>query len=146
MNKEFYCGNRQRFYQQMKDNSLLVLFSGTEVRKTNDEFYPFYTNRNFLYLTGLDSRDLALLAQKTATARLRRRSSCCLRTSCRNAGPVHASDPNRPQNFPAYRKPATQENLKMFCTVLPRPETTVTCIWISTALLPQTGMNPHTAC
>lgn len=64
MNKEFYYGNRQRFYRQMKDNSLLVLFSGTEVRKTNDEFYPFYTNRNFLYLTGLDSRDLALLAQK----------------------------------------------------------------------------------
>ena len=37
MNKEFYYENRQRFYRQMKDNSLLVLFSGTEVRKTNDE-------------------------------------------------------------------------------------------------------------
>lgn len=64
MNKEFYCGNRQRFYRQMKENSLLVMFSGTEVRKTNDEFYPFYTDRNFLYLTGLDGKELALIVRK----------------------------------------------------------------------------------
>lgn len=64
MNKEFYCDNRQRFYRQMKENSLLVMFSGTEVRKTNDEFYPFYTDRNFLYLTGLDSKELALMVKK----------------------------------------------------------------------------------
>lgn len=64
MNKEFYLGNRQKFYQEMKENSLLVLFSGKEIRKTNDEFYPFYTNRNFLYLTGLDSKELVLLVQK----------------------------------------------------------------------------------
>ena len=56
------------------------------------------------------------------------------------------ADQNRPQNFPAYRRPATQENLKTFCTVLPRPETTVISILISTALLPQTGTNQHTAC
>jgi len=64
MNKEFYQGNRQNFYQQMKENSILLLFSGMEVRKTNDEFYPFYTNRNFLYLTGLESKELVLLAKK----------------------------------------------------------------------------------
>ena len=44
----------------MKENSLLALFSGTEVRKTNDEFYPFYTNRSFLYLTGLDGTNCAM--------------------------------------------------------------------------------------
>lgn len=64
MNKEFYSNNRQEFYRQMKENSLLVMFSGTEVRKTNDEFYPFYTDRNFLYLTGLDGKELALIARK----------------------------------------------------------------------------------
>lgn len=64
MTKEFYCGNRERLYAQMKDNALLVLFSGTEVRKTNDEYYPFYTNRNFLYLTGLDGKELVFLARK----------------------------------------------------------------------------------
>ena len=64
MNKEFYQGNREKLYAQMKENALLVLFSGTEVRKTNDEFYPFYTNRNFLYLTGLDQKELALIARR----------------------------------------------------------------------------------
>ena len=64
MKKEFYQGNREKLYKQMKENSLLVVFSGTEVRKTNDEFYPFYTNRNFLYLTGLDQKELAFIACK----------------------------------------------------------------------------------
>lgn len=70
MTKEFFRGNRNRLYAQMKDNSLLVLFSGTEARKTNDEYYPFYTNRNFLYLTGLDGRELALLARKDGQGRV----------------------------------------------------------------------------
>ncbi len=64
MTKEFFQGNRARLYAQMKENSLLVLFSGTEVRKTNDEYYPFYTSRDFLYLTGLDGKELVLLARK----------------------------------------------------------------------------------
>lgn len=64
MRKEFFQGNRARLYAQMKENSLLVLFSGTQVRKTNDEYYPFYTSRDFLYLTGLDGRELTLLARK----------------------------------------------------------------------------------
>lgn len=64
MTKEFFQGNRARLYAQMKESSLLVLFSGTEVRKTNDEFYPFYTNRNFLYLTGVDQKETAFIARK----------------------------------------------------------------------------------
>ena len=64
MEKKFFEGNRNRCYEQMKKHSLLVLFSGSEVRKTNDEYYPFYTNRNFLYLTGLDSKEFVLLARK----------------------------------------------------------------------------------
>lgn len=64
MNKDFHIGNRQRMYKQMKDHSLLVLFSGMEVRKTNDEYYPFYTDRNFLYLTGLDSKEFVFVAKK----------------------------------------------------------------------------------
>lgn len=49
MEREFYQGNREKLYERMKENSILLLFSGTEVRKTADEFYPFYTDRNFLY-------------------------------------------------------------------------------------------------
>ncbi len=64
MEKEFYQGNRERMYGQMKDHSLLVLFSGEEVCKTNDEAYPFYTDRDFLYLTGLDAKEFILVARK----------------------------------------------------------------------------------
>ena len=64
MEREFYQGNRERLYRRMKENSLLMMFSGTEVRKTADEFYPFYTDRNFLYLTGLDGKELVLLVKK----------------------------------------------------------------------------------
>lgn len=64
MNKEFFRGNRERLYRKMKENSLLLMFSGTEVRKTADEFYPFYTDRNFLYLTGLESKEFVFLAKK----------------------------------------------------------------------------------
>ena len=52
MNKEFHKGNRERLYQMMKPHSLMVLFSGKEKTKTNDEYYPFYANRSFVYLTG----------------------------------------------------------------------------------------------
>lgn len=64
MEREFFQGNRERLYGKMKENSILLLFSGNEVRKTADEFYPFYTDRNFLYLTGLDSKELVFLAKK----------------------------------------------------------------------------------
>ncbi len=64
MNAAFHQGNRQRLYAGMKDHSLLILFSGTEVRKTNDEFYPFFAERSFLYLTGLTAHSMALVACK----------------------------------------------------------------------------------
>ena len=48
MNQEFYAGNRQKVYTQMKPNSLLVLFSGIEVRNTNDEVDPVDPPRDFL--------------------------------------------------------------------------------------------------
>ena len=67
MDKSFHTGNRQRLYAAMKPASLLVIFSGEDIRKTNDEYWPFFTDRNFYYLTGLDSRDFALLAVKDAS-------------------------------------------------------------------------------
>ena len=87
MTKEFFQGNRARLYAQMKESSLLVLFSGTEVRKTNDEFYPFYTNRNFLYLTGVDQKETASSPARTARARSRRRFTFSPLTGWQSAGP-----------------------------------------------------------
>ena len=67
MDKTFHTGNRQRLYAEMKPASILVMFSGEDIRKTNDEYWPFFTERNFYYLTGLDSHDFALLAVKDAS-------------------------------------------------------------------------------
>lgn len=65
MQKEYYSGNRQRFYQDMKNGSLAVFFSGDEIRKSADENYDYFGNRNFLYLTGIQEPGLVLLAGKT---------------------------------------------------------------------------------
>lgn len=73
MKKEFHTGNRQRLYNAMENNSLMVMFSGEAIRKTNDEDYPFYTDRNFYYLTGLDSKEFILLAMKDAAGKTEER-------------------------------------------------------------------------
>ena len=64
MNKEFHIGNRQRLYTMLQPGSLMVLFSGNEIRKSADAYYLFYANRNFVYLTGISQKESILLAQK----------------------------------------------------------------------------------
>lgn len=64
MEQAFHVNNRRKLYEMMKPSSVLLIFSGEEVRKTNDEHYPFFADRNFLYLTGLDCKEAILLAQK----------------------------------------------------------------------------------
>lgn len=66
MNTAYYQGNRERLYAMMQPGSLLMLFSGEEVRKTNDEYYPFFADRSFVYFTGLKCRQAVLLALKDA--------------------------------------------------------------------------------
>ena len=64
MNISFHALNRQRLYADMKPNSLLVMFSGEEIRKTNDEYYPFFADRSFVYLTGIHQKEAVLVAMK----------------------------------------------------------------------------------
>ena len=64
MNKEFHIGNRQKLYTMLQPGSLMVLFSGNEIRKSADANYLFYANRNFVYLTGISQKESILLAQK----------------------------------------------------------------------------------
>ena len=42
----------------------MLFFSGEAVRKSADENFPFFANRNFLYLTGIQQERSALLIQK----------------------------------------------------------------------------------
>lgn len=64
MEKSFYVENRRRVAAHMEENDVMLFFSGEPVRKTADEDFPFFTNRNFLYLTGLKQEQSALLLQK----------------------------------------------------------------------------------
>ena len=62
MRSEYYAGNRRRLYERLSEGDLLVLFSGEEIWKTGDEMFPFFADRNFVYLTGLTCRSAVLLA------------------------------------------------------------------------------------
>lgn len=67
MHTEFHVNNRQKLYEQLPEGALLALFSGEEIRKTNDEYYPFFADRNFVYLTGMECKQAVLLAGKDAS-------------------------------------------------------------------------------
>ena len=64
MDKRFYGENRRRVAAHMTANDAMLFFSGESVRKTADENFPFFTNRNFLYLTGIKQEHSALLLQR----------------------------------------------------------------------------------
>ena len=64
MNKNFYVENRRRVAEYMTGNDAMLFFSGEPVRKTADENFQFFTNRNFLYLTGVKQEQSALLLLK----------------------------------------------------------------------------------
>jgi Xaa-Pro aminopeptidase len=48
----------------MAGNDTMLFFSGESVRKTADENFPFFTNRNFFYLTGIKQEQSTLLLLK----------------------------------------------------------------------------------
>ena len=73
MNATYYTNNRRRFYEKMKPASLAVLFSGQEIRKSADDFYPFFAERNFVYLTGLSCKEAVFLAVKDGQGALSER-------------------------------------------------------------------------
>ena len=64
MDKRFYVENRRKLAAQMMANEVMLFFSGESLRKSADENFPFFTNRNFLYLTGIKQEQSVLLLQK----------------------------------------------------------------------------------
>jgi Xaa-Pro aminopeptidase len=64
MDNKFHSNNRQRLAAHMTGYEAMLFFSGESLRKTADESFPFFTNRNFLYLTGIKQEQSALLLLK----------------------------------------------------------------------------------
>ncbi len=64
VNQEFFRNNRIGLMNQIEDNSLVILFSGESVQRSEDELYPYTPNRNFFYLTGVMKERVVLLLTK----------------------------------------------------------------------------------
>lgn len=64
MDKSFHLANRARLYEELEKGSLLVLFSGNELRRSADAYYPYYADRNFVYMTGIEQKSSVFLAVK----------------------------------------------------------------------------------
>ena len=60
----FYLENRRTFAEHMNPGELAVFLSGELLRKSADDDYGFWANRNFVYLTGIEQRDSILFICK----------------------------------------------------------------------------------
>jgi len=67
MTTEFFSGNRKRLLDRLEENSIVLLYSGVAPVKSNDQnMHPFSVNRNFYYLSGIDTQNVWLALSKTA--------------------------------------------------------------------------------
>lgn len=63
MDRSFHMENRQSLYKRLPAGSIAVMFSGAPPRKTADEYYPFFADRSFVYMTGVEKQGLVLMAR-----------------------------------------------------------------------------------
>lgn len=56
-----FIARRQRFTNQMPNNSIALISAATEVTRSNDTEYPFCQNKNFYYLTGFNEPEAVLV-------------------------------------------------------------------------------------
>lgn len=66
MTAEFYTNHRKKLLDKLEGIGLILLYSGMAPVKSNDQdMSPFSVNRNFYYLTGIDTQNVWLLLAKT---------------------------------------------------------------------------------
>jgi Xaa-Pro aminopeptidase len=63
----YHTKNRELLLSKIEDRSMVLLTSGSFIKKSADESYPFSVNPNFYYLTGVDEASVMLLMVKTKT-------------------------------------------------------------------------------
>lgn len=61
-----YLARRNQVFEQMEENSVLVLFSGIEMHTNADAYAEFEVNHHFFYLTGLRRERMILVMDKAA--------------------------------------------------------------------------------
>lgn len=55
---------REKLFEALPDNSLTLVFAGASKIRSEDENYPFFANRNFFYLTGIEQENSVLMLVK----------------------------------------------------------------------------------
>ena len=55
---------RSKLFELVPDNSVTLIFSGVSKIRSEDEFYPFLSNRDFFYLTGIEQENSILMLIK----------------------------------------------------------------------------------
>ncbi|MFT8872893.1 MAG: aminopeptidase P family protein [Sporolactobacillus sp.] len=64
MDQNFFIRNRRKLYRLLDDQSLVLLFAGEAAHQSADESYPFYPNRHFYYMTGIQEPKVIFAATK----------------------------------------------------------------------------------
>ena len=67
MDKSFHVENRRELYASQPDGTVFFFFAGRAPHHSADAYYPFFADRNFVYLTGLNGlepHDFVLMAKK----------------------------------------------------------------------------------
>lgn len=64
LSTSFFTGNRKRLAEKLEPDTLAVFYSGREIPMSLDETYPFYTDNNYYYLTGLTEAEGLLVLYK----------------------------------------------------------------------------------
>ena len=62
--KDIYAARRKQLLENKKENTAVVIFSGSAPMKSQDESYPFAVDRNFFYLTGIERENMILVMRK----------------------------------------------------------------------------------
>jgi Xaa-Pro aminopeptidase len=65
--KDFFIENRKTFLEGLRDNSIVVLFSGKAPHRSRDAYYKYDVDKNFYYLTGLERENLIYMAIKSTS-------------------------------------------------------------------------------
>lgn len=56
---------REKLFELLSNNSLSIVYAGASKIRSEDENFPFFANRNFFYLTGIEQENSILVMVKT---------------------------------------------------------------------------------
>ena len=72
MDRSFFMLNRSQMAKALGDGSLALLFAGEAPRQSADQYYSYYANRSFVYMTGLEKASAGfVLAMEKQSGRVR---------------------------------------------------------------------------